>query len=283
MDDRNLVILGHGYSAAALAASLPRGWRVAGTTRSAETAEAIEAAGVVPLMWEDAAAVEVALRGASHVLASMPPGPEGDPALARCAAALGAAEGLRWVGYLSTTGVYGDRGGDWVDEDSPLEPAGRRGAARVAAEADWAAAGLPLHIFRLPGIYGPGRSALDRVRQGSARRIVKPGQVFSRIHVADLARGLAASMARPSPGRAFNLADNEPAPPQDVIAFAADLLGMPVPPDEPFETAEMSAMARSFYGESKRVSNRRMREELGVEPAYPDYRAGLRAILAAGF
>ncbi len=283
MDDRNLVILGHGYSAAALAASLPRGWRVAGTTRSAETAEAMAAAGVVPLMWEDAAAVEVALRGASHVLASMPPGPEGDPALARCAAALKAAEGLRWVGYLSTTGVYGDRGGDWVDEDSPLEPAGRRGAARVAAEAGWAATGLPLHIFRLPGIYGPGRSALDRVRQGSARRIVKPGQVFSRIHVADLARGLAASMARPTPGRAFNLADNAPAPPQDVIAFAADLLGLPVPPDEPFETAEMSAMARSFYGESKRVSNRRMREELGVEPAYPDYRAGLRAILAAGF
>ena len=282
MDDRNLVILGHGYSAAALAASLPPGWRVAGTTRSGETASKMKAAGVAPLIWEDAVAVDAALRGASHVLASMPPGSEGDPALLRCGAALGDAKGLRWLGYLSTTGVYGDRGGGWVDEDSPLEPVGRRGSARVAAETGWAETGLPLHIFRLPGIYGPGRSALDRVRRGSARRIVKPGQVFSRIHVADLARSVAASMERPMPGRAYNVADNEPAPPQDVIAFAAELLGLPVPPDEPFETAEMSAMGRSFYGESKRVSNRRMREELGVEPDYPDYRAGLRAILAAG-
>ena len=283
MDGGNLVILGHGYSAAALAASLPAGWRVSGTTRSAETAAKMAVEGVTPLIWDDTAVVDRALKGATHVLASMPPGPEGDPALVRCAAALKAAEGLRWVGYLSTTGVYGDRGGDWVDEESPLDPVGRRGAARVAAEAAWAAMGVPLQIFRLPGIYGPGRSPLDRVRRGSARRIIKPGQVFSRIHVEDLARALAASMAAPRPGRAYNVADNEPAPPQDVIAFAAELLGLPVPPDEDFETAEMTPMARSFYSESKRVSNRRMRNELGVVPAYPEYREGLRAILAAGF
>ncbi len=192
------------------------------------------------------------------------------------------AAGPRWVGYLSTTGVYGDRGGAWVDEADALAPVNERSRWRVAAEAAWAATGLPVMTFRLAGIYGPGRSALDRLREGRAQRVVKAGQVFSRIHVDDVATVLRTSMERPAPGRAYNVADDEPAPPQDVIAYAAELLGLPPPPEVAFEAAGLSAMARSFYGESKRVSNRRMREELGVAPAFPDYRAGLRAILAGG-
>ena len=280
MDGPVLLSLGHGYAAAALAASLPEGWRVIGTTRSAERAEALRRSGVEAVLWDDAVEVERAIKAADAVLASQPPGPDGDPALTRCRGALVSAS-AEWVGYLSTTGVYGDHEGGWVDEDTELDPVSARGAARVAAEEAWRATGLPLHVFRLPGIYGPGRSALDRLREGTARRIIKAGQVFSRIHVDDIGRSLAASIAKPAPGRAWNLADDEPAPPQDVIAFGAELLGMPVPPDEPFETADLSPMARSFYGESKRVSNRRMRMEL-VDPLHADYRAGLRAILAGG-
>jgi nucleoside-diphosphate-sugar epimerase len=278
MDGPVLLSLGHGYVAAALAASLPEGWRVIGTTRSAERAAALRKTGVESVIWDDTAAVSRAIGAADAILASQPPGPDGDPALARHRAALSGA-GAGWVGYLSTTGVYGDRQGGWVDEESALDPVGARGAARVAAESDWRDTGLPLHVFRLPGIYGPGRSALDRLRSGKARRIVKEGQVFSRVHVGDIGRALAASIARPAPGRVWNLADDEPAAPQDVIAYAARLLAMPVPPDEPFDSADLSPMARSFYGESKRVSNRRMRAEL-VAPLYPDYRSGLRAILA---
>jgi nucleoside-diphosphate-sugar epimerase len=186
------------------------------------------------------------------------------------------------VGYLSTTGVYGDRGGDWVDEESALDPVNERSRLRVEAEAAWLQRDLPVHVFRLAGIYGPGRSAFDRLRAGRAQRIVKPGQVFSRIHVADIARVLAASMAAPEPGRVYNVADDEPAPPQDVIEHAAQLLGVEVPPAVPFESADLSPMARSFYRESKRVANDRIKRELGVKLLYPDYRAGLAAVLAAG-
>jgi nucleoside-diphosphate-sugar epimerase len=275
-----LLTFGHGYAASALAASLP-GWRCLGTTRSPGRAAAIRAAGVEPIDWADAAAVERAIASADALLASIPPGPGGDPALARHAAALAAAPAA-WVGYLSSTGVYGDRGGGWVDETAALMPVGPRGRARVAAEQAWLATGLPVHLFRLAGIYGPGRSVLDRLREGRARRIVRPGQVFSRIHVDDAARVLAASLDRPAPGRAYNVADDEPAPPQDVIVFAAGLLGLSPPPEIAFEDAGLTPMARSFWDESKRVSNRRIREELGVRLACPDYRAGLRAILAAG-
>jgi nucleoside-diphosphate-sugar epimerase len=275
-----LLTLGHGYSAAALAATLPD-WRRLGTTRSPERAAAMRAAGVAPLDWADAAAVDAAIAAASHILVSLPPDADGDPVLARHRPALAAARPA-WLGYLSTTGVYGDRAGGWVDEASPLAPVGERGRRRVAAEAAWAATGLPVHHFRLAGIYGPGRSALDRLRAGTARRIVKPGQVFSRIHVADIAAALAASIARPDPGRAYNLADDEPAPPEDVIEFAAGLLGLPVPPAVAFEDADLGPMARSFYAESKRVANDRIKRELGLRLAYPDYRRGLAAILAAG-
>ncbi|EAR52916.1 hypothetical protein OG2516_10651 [Oceanicola granulosus HTCC2516] len=273
-----LLSLGHGYSAAALARLLmPRGWRVIGTTRSPEKAERLAADGVEPVLFPG---TDLAphLAAATHLLASAAPGDDGDPFLA----ALDLADQtFDWVGYLSTTGVYGDRAGGWVDETSELAPSTRRGRQRVAAEQAWRETGLPLHVFRLAGIYGPGRGPFAKVRGGTARRIVKPGQVFSRIHVDDIAQVLAASIARPNPGAVYNVCDDDPAPPQDVIAEAARLLGLPLPPEEDFETAEMTPMARSFYAESKKVRNDRIRDELGVALHYPDYRSGLRALLAA--
>jgi len=279
---RTLISFGHGYTAQALARRLvPRGWTIYGTTRKPEKLAGLEAEGVIPVLWPDGDLSE-AFETATHVLASAAPGDEGDPVLARYESEIRVmAPRLDWAGYLSTTGVYGDHQGAWVDESTPLAPATRRGRLRVSAEAQWTAIpGLPLHIFRLAGIYGPGRGPFEKVRQGTARRIVKPNQVFSRVHVEDIARVLEASIERPDPGAAYNVCDNAPAPPEDVIAFAAELLGRPVPPEVPFDEAEMSAMARSFYAESKRVDNRRIREELGVELAYPDYRTGLTALLA---
>lgn len=271
-----MLTLGHGYAAAALAASLGRAWTLIGTTRSAEKAAAMRAAGVEAVDWADAGAVDAVIGRASHVLVSLPPTVEGCPVLMRHRAALGA--GGRWLGYLSTTGVYGDRQGGWVDETSALAPVNNRSRWRVAAEGAWRERGA--EVFRLAAIYGPGRSAFDRLREGRAQRVVKPGQVFSRIHVDDIAQGLRAAMARPEPGRIVNLADDEPAPPQAVIAYAAALLGVPAPPEVAYEDAALSPMARSFYAESKRVSNRRLREGLGVRLMHPDYRVGLRAILA---
>ncbi|MBD3676979.1 MAG: SDR family oxidoreductase [Rhodobacteraceae bacterium] len=281
---QTLLSFGHGYSARALARLLiPQGWRVIGTTRSEEKAAEIRAGGAEALIWpgED---ISGALAEASHLLISAAPGAEGDPVLAASRDQIAAAAPkIEWAGYLSTTGVYGDHDGGWVDEETPLTPSTRRGKLRVEAEAAWRdlsnEIGLPLHIFRLAGIYGPGRGPFAKVRAGTARRIVKPGQVFSRIHVEDIAQVLAASIARPNPGVAYNLCDDDPAPPEDVIAYAAELLGVPVPPTEDFETAEMTPMARSFYAESKRVRNDRIKDELGVRLIYPDYRAGLRALL----
>lgn len=280
-----LLSIGHGYSAEALARLLlPAGWRVIGTTRSAARAQALAASGVEPRVWPgDDLGPDIA--AASHVLTSVAPGPTGDPVLEALEETLAAARHLEWVGYLSTTGVYGDHGGGWVDEDTPLTPATARGRARVAAEAAWRAlgqrGGWPLVIFRLAGIYGPGRGPFEKVRNGTARRIIKEGQVFSRVHVEDIARALAASMARPQAGEVFNLCDDEPAPPQDIIACAAELLGMRPPPEIPFARADLSPMAASFYSESKRVDNRRMKEALGITPLYPGYRAGLAAVLEA--
>jgi nucleoside-diphosphate-sugar epimerase len=221
------------------------------------------------------------LRSATHVLISAAPSAGGDPVLAALRDVIAEiAPQLEWVGYLSTTGVYGDAQGAWVDEESPLVPATQRGLARVAAEADWQSiAGLPLHVFRLAGIYGPGRGPFAKVRAGTARRILKAGQIFSRIHVEDIAQVLAASIAQPNPGAVYNLCDDDPAPPEDVIGHAAELLGLPLPPAVDFETADMTPMARSFYAESKRVRNDRIKDELGVELIYPDYRTGLAALL----
>jgi nucleoside-diphosphate-sugar epimerase len=279
---RILLSLGHGYSARALtAALLDDGWRVIGTTRHADKAEALRAEGVTPVLWGPNP-VRAAVAQATHILVSAGPDTDGDPSLKIAGEAIAArARALEWVGYLSTTGVYGDHKGGWVSEDTPLTPSTGRGRARVAAEAAWRAIpDLPLHIFRLAGIYGPGRGPFAKVRAGTAQRIVKPGQVFSRIHVDDIAQVLAASIARPNPGAVYNVCDDDPAPPEDVIAHAATLLGLPVPPAIPFDKAQMSPMARSFYAESKRVSNARIREELGVTLHYPDYRTGLAALLA---
>ncbi len=281
--NRTLLSIGHGYSARALARRLRNeGWRIIGTTRSAESARRLAAEGVEAHVWPGAD-LGRALAEATHLLSSVAPGPDGDPVLAALGPAIAeAAPGLDWAGYLSTTGVYGDQGGDWVDETSPVAPSTERGRRRAEAEASWRAIpGLPIHVFRLAGIYGPGRSALDRLRAGTARRIVKPGQVFSRIHVDDIAQVLAASMARPNPGAIYNVCDDLPAPPQDVIEYAAELLGMPVPPAIPFDEAELSPMAASFYSDSKRVRNDRIKEDLGVSLLHPDYRSGLRALIDA--
>lgn len=285
MSANHLFCFGLGYSAQVLARRLlAQGWRVTGTARSDAQVAALAAQGFEVLRFDRDHPVPVErLRSASHVLGSVPPDEAGDAVLAVHGKDLAAMVGVRWIGYLSTTGVYGDRGGDWVTEDDALSPSTDRAWRRVWAEQEWLELvrrhDRPVHIFRLAGIYGSGRSPMEKLRQGRARRVVKPGQVFCRIHVEDLATVLQASMQRPRPGAVYNVADDLPAPPQDVIAYAASLLGVPAPPDIPFEQAEMSAMERSFYADSKRVSNARIKDELGVRLAYPDYKAGLRAIL----
>ncbi len=284
-----LFVFGLGYSARVFARRLrARGWRIAGTTRSPEAATALRAVGIEALLFDrDRPLIDpaAALAGTTHLLAGIPPDQDGDPVLAAHGPEIAACASLAWAGYLSTTGVYGDRGGDWVDEDSALEPTSARATQRVTAEHAWldlhGTHALPVHIFRLAGIYGPGRSALDQVRAGTARRVDKPGQVFSRIHVDDIATVLEASIARPHPGRAYNLCDDHPAPPAEVVAQACALLGREPPPLVPYEAAGLSAMARSFYRDNKRVCNRRIKEELGVSLAFPDYQKGLKAILAA--
>ncbi len=278
----HLLSFGHGYSAQALSRLLlPDAWTITGTTRSADKARAIADAGVRPLIWPGKGDVLAALDQASHVLISAGPTEEGDPVLHALRQEIASrADRFQWVGYLSTTGVYGDHGGGWVDENTAIAPSTKRGQLRAEAEAAWRAIpGLPLHIFRLAGIYGPGRGPFAKVRNGTARRIIKPGQVFSRTHVEDIAQVLKASIAQPNPGAAYNVCDDDPAPPQDVIEHAATLLGLPVPPSSPFESADLSPMARSFYAESKRVRNDRIKTELGVKLRYPTYREGLAVLL----
>jgi nucleoside-diphosphate-sugar epimerase len=282
-----ILSFGHGYSAQALSRTLlPQGWQITGTTRSEVKAEALADQGVAPLIFpgdgDGDGDVADAIAQASHLLISAGPDASGDPVLNAVGDMISArARQFEWVGYLSTTGVYGDHQGAWVDENTPLTPSTRRGQWRKDAEEAWhAVPGLPLHIFRLAGIYGPGRGPFAKVRDGTARRIVKTEQVFSRTHVEDIAQVLAASIAQPAPGTAYNICDDDPAPPQDVIAHAAELLGAPVPPAIPFETAEMTPMARSFYAESKRVRNDRIKDELGVQLRFRTYREGLAALLA---
>jgi len=272
----HLFCFGLGFSAQALIRRmLPAGWKISGTNRDGAALE-----GVTVWRFDGSAPIpEVALEDVTHLLLSVPPGTDGDPVF-KLHQNLLARRTFDWVGYLSTTGVYGDRGGDWVDEGSPLAPSTERGRRRLEAEQAWRDL-LDAHLFRLAGIYGPGRNQLVSLQDGTAKRIVKPGQVFSRIHVDDVAGVLAASIAAPNPGRAYNVCDDEPAPPQDVVAFAAELLGMKPPPEIPFAEADLSPMAMSFYAESKRVANRRIKQELGYRFLYPSYREGLRA-LAAG-
>lgn len=283
-----LFVFGFGYSAAALAGRLkPLGWSIAATARDPAGAARLSARGVEPVLLDDRDGLVRTLIDTRAVLVTAPPGPEGCPGLPVLVPALARSGAFPdWIGYLSTTGVYGDRRGGWVMESSRLAAQSTEGARRVAAERDWLEVGrgmgLTVTTFRLPGIYGPGRSTLDRVRAGKARRIVAPAQVFSRIHVDDLAAGLEASIRRPRAGGAYNLCDDEPAPNSEVVEFAARLLGLPPPPEIPLEAAELSPMAQRFYAESKRVSNALAKAELGWRPAYPTYREGLTAILAAG-
>lgn len=221
--------------------------------------------------------------GVTHLLISTAPNAEGDPVLAALKDEITErAAQFEWVGYLSTTAVYGDHQGDWVDETTPATPTAQRGRWRVQAEQQWLTIpGLPTHIFRLAGIYGPGRGPFSKLKRVGMRRIIKPGQVFSRIHVADIAQVLAASMAAPNPGAIYNVCDDEPVPPQDVIAYAAELQGLPLPPAVPFDKADLTPMARSFYNENKRVRNDRIKDELGVKLLYPDYRVGLTSLMRA--
>lgn len=272
-----LLSLGYGYSAQAVgAAVLARGGRVIGTTRSAAKAAAFRAQGITPLVWP--IDLQPALSAATHILCSAAPDDAGDPFLAVARDQIVACRAA-WVGYLSTTGVYGDHQGEWVDETTPVNPGSVRAEQRVLAERQWQATGLPVHIFRLAGIYGPGRGPFEKVRDGTARRILKQGQVFSRIHVADITQVVLASMMMQKPGTIYNVCDDDPAPPEDVLSHAAALLGLPEPPGIPYDQAEMTPMARSFYAESKRVRNDRMKRDLGVTLRYPTYREGLAALL----
>ncbi len=286
-DPGHFFCFGLGYSATFLARELlALGSRVSGTCRDPEKRRRLLEFGFDAHLFDrdhPLREIDQLLAGATHVLSSVPPDELGDPVLDIHGEALAGASGASWVGYLSTTGVYGDRHGGWVDEDSALLPTGERGRRRVEAEGRWRALSRPAHIFRLAGIYGPGSSALDNVRAGRARRVIKPGQVFSRIHVGDIAQTLLASMRHPYPGRVYNLCDDDPAPPSDVIELACDLLGSAKPPEVKLEAAGLSPMARSFHDDNKRVSNARIKRELGIVLGYPSYRDGLAAILAAGF
>ena len=282
-----LFCFGLGYSARTLVGHLRRPeWQVSGTIRSRELLSEIADLGVDGHHFDGEMAnpaARDALSAATHILVSVPPGPAGDPVLASQANEIARAPDLRWIGYLSTVGVYGDWQGAWVDEDGPPRPISERSRRRLDAENAWSAFGAStgkrVTIFRLAGIYGPGRSPLDKVRAGTARRLIKPGQVFNRIHVDDISRALMASMSGAGRHTVYNVADDEPAPPQDVVTFAAGLLGLPPPPEMPFDRAGLTSMAASFYAENKRVRNRRIKDDLGVALAFPTYREGLRNLL----
>lgn len=284
----NIVCVGMGYCARALAWQLADlDWRVTGTARSKDKAEKLDEAGWRAIVFDGtmpALELAAALSEATHLLVSAPPGDAGDPLLLQHAGSLRSAPRLRWIGYLSTIGVWGDHGGEWIDETTPVVTRPGRSARRLAAEEAWLALGADVgkrvQIFRLAGIYGPGRSAFDQFRAGTARRIVKPGHVSNRIHVDDIVQALLQAMAGRGQHTHYIIADDEPAPPQDVVVHAAGLKGAALPPEVPFETAGLSDMARSFYATCKRVRNGRMKDDLGVRLFYPTYREGLAAILS---
>jgi len=285
-----IVIIGLGYSAGFFArAAQIAGHSVLGTVRSAEKARRLTQQGLPTLVFDGLVAsdaLDAAIREAEAVLVSTQPSGAVDPALACLGAALAAAPSLRWIGYLSTIGVYGDHGGAWIDETAACHGSSDRASTRLAIDEAWLAfghaTGKPVHIFRLSGIYGPGRNAIVNLREGTARRLVKPGQVFNRIHAEDIAGVLLASLERPRAGAIYNVSDDEPAPPQDVVSFAADLIGVPPPPEIPYDPSQLSPMAASFYSQNKRVSNALVKRELGYVFRYPTYREALTALAAAG-
>jgi len=287
---KKLFCFGYGYTCDYLAHELMQqgNWSIGGTTRDLEKRAFLRAKGINAHLFDYEHPLGdpyFILDGVTHLLISTPPDDRGDPTFAMHAADIARIPTLEWVGYLSTVGVYGDRAGGTVDETSEIRPNSKRGSRRVRAEQEWMSLlmhyGLPLHVFRLAGIYGPGRSALDSVRAGVARRINKPGQVFNRIHVEDVVQVLMASMAHPNPGAAYNLADDDPVPSWEVITYACELLGVTPPPIIPYSEADMAPIVRSFYSDNKRVANRRIKEELGVTLRYPDFRKGIDACLEA--
>jgi len=282
MAEKTLFCFGYGFSARCLAQRLhDKGWKIATTARSPEKCAALQAEGIDAHLWPVTSLANI-WGDEVHVLISAAPDVNGDPILAQHREEIIAlSDRIAWLGYLSTTAVYGNRDGGWVDETSELNPASARGARRVEAEKEWLklAPTVPTHVFRLAGIYGPGRGPLEKVRAPDAKRVIKEGQVFGRTHIEDIATVCEASIANPSPGSVYNVTDNYTCPPQEVLEYAADLLGIPHPPIVDFETAEMSPMARSFYGENKRVSNDKIKTELGVTLKYPTYREGLAADL----
>lgn len=285
----HLFVFGLGYSARRMAEEvLRRGWRVSGTSRTVEGTAALAAAGFDAHRFDGerpSSTVGAVLRSATHLLISTPPAADGDPVLRHHRPDVAGARGLEWVGYLSTTGVYGDRGGAWVDESTPPDPGTSRSRRRLEAESGWRVVAEEteacLQIFRLSGIYGPGRSVIDRLREGTARRIVAPDLVFNRIHVDDIAGALGAGTTHPEIDGVINVSDDEPAPPSEVVAYAADLLGVEAPPEVPLRDSDLSPAARSFYEENKRVRSTRLEPALGYRLRHPTYREGLKAILAA--
>lgn len=282
----HLLCIGLGYSASTLAERLAvEGWKITATATRAEGLTRIQALGYRAIGFGDRAAVGRGLSEATHVVLSAPPDADGDPVLRAYRAELAGSLSLRQIAYLSTIGVYGDWAGAWVDETTELRPRSERSTRRAAAERAWLAfaqaTGKQVLVHRLAGIYGPGQSAIENLRSGTARRIIKPGQVFNRIHVDDIAGVVRAGFLGQPRHSIYNVADDEPAPPQDVVSFAAELLGLPEPPSVPFEQAELSPMGESFYGENKRASNARAKGDLGWRPLYPSYREGLKAIIAA--
>lgn len=283
----HLFCFGFGLTARRLASKLrAAGSTISATARTEDKCAALKAEGIDCQLFDGTAPLADlgSLQKATHILLSAPPGEAGDPVLNLHRDDLAGMRSLEWVGYLSATSVYGNTGGRMVDENAPLRATTARGIRRIESEEAWlncvSTSGLPVHVFRLAGIYGPGRSAIDQLRSGRARRIIKPGHLFSRIHVDDIVTVLEASIARPRPGSIYNVCDDEPAMSATVIEYAAELLGVEPPPAIPFDGAPLSEMARSFYADNRRIDNQLIKSALGVTLTYPDYRAGLEAILA---
>jgi len=289
-DSKTFFCFGYGYSCDYIAHDLMQmgGWNIAGTTRDIEKKQQLKARGFGAFLFDDKTPLTdpaYLLRDVTHILISTPPNDRGDPVFNVHGADFARFPNLQWVGYLSTTGVYGDRGGEWVDETTELRPTSKRGSRRRQAEEQWLSLyktdNVPVHIFRLAGIYGPGRSALDSVRAGLERRIYKEGHAFSRIHVEDIAGTILASIAKPSPGSIYNVCDDAAAPSHEVIEHACELLGRSVPPMVDFTAANLTGMTRSFYMDNRRVKNDKIKNELGLSLKYSDFRAGLKGCLDA--
>ena len=280
---KKLLSLGHGYSAQVFEKFLdPKIWEISATTRDIKKADILGARNINAFIWPGTD-LKNEINRASHILLSIPPLESGDPVFESYFDTIKNAANLEWIGYLSTTAVYGDHDGNWVDERTKLNPTTKRGKYRVLAEEQWLSlakeAGSPVNIFRLAGIYGPGRGPFSKVLAGTAKRIIKEGQVFSRIHVEDIARVLFASIERPGIGRVYNVCDDLPAPPQDVLSFAAKLLNKEDPPIVDFLSANLSDMVRSFYSECKRVDNSKIKSDLQISLKYPNYKIGLKSVL----